>query len=102
MKLYLVSLQILSVVFIYSVTYLIIIPAPITLGFPCGLAGKESTSNAGDLGLIPGLERTPGEGNGYPLQYSSLENLMDCIVYKVTKSQTQLSDFHFHFILLSS
>ena len=101
MKLYLVSLQILSIVFICSVTYLIIIPAPITLGFPCGSAGKESTRNAGDLGLIPGLERTPGEGNGYPLQHSGLENSMDCIVYRVTKSQTQLSDFHFHFILLS-
>ena len=46
------------------------------LGFPCGSAGKESTCNAGDLGLIPGLERSPGEGKGYPLQYSGLENSM--------------------------
>ena len=50
------------------------------LGFPCGSAGKESASNVGDLGLIPGLKRYPGEGNGYPLQYSGLENSMDCIV----------------------
>ena len=54
----------------------------------------ESTCNAGDLGLIPGLGRSPGEGKGYPLQYSGLENSMDCIVQGVTKSQTQLSDFH--------
>ena len=53
------------------------LPTPIFLGFPFGLAGKESTCNAGDLGLIPGLERSPGEGNGYPLQYSGLENSMD-------------------------
>ena len=43
-------------------------------GFPCGSVGKESTCNAGDLGLIPGLGRSPGEGNGNPLQYSCLEN----------------------------
>jgi len=49
------------------------------LGFPCGSAGKESTSNAGDLGSIPGLGRCPGEGKGYLLQYSGLENSMDCI-----------------------
>ena len=59
-----------------------------------GSAGKESASNAGDLGSIPGLGRSPGEGNGYPLQYSDLENSMDCIVHGVTKSQTRLSDFH--------
>ena len=46
-------------------------------GFPCGSAGKESARNAGDLGLIPGLGRSPGEGKGYPLQYSGLENSMD-------------------------
>ena len=44
------------------------------LVFPCGSAGKESTCNAGDLGLIPGLGRSPGDGKGYPLQYSGLEN----------------------------
>ena len=46
-------------------------------GFPGGSAGKESACNAGDLGSIPGLGRSPGEGNGYPLQYSGLENPMD-------------------------
>ena len=48
-------------------------------GFPCGSASKESACSAGDLDLIPGLGRSPGEGNGYPLQYSGLENSMDCI-----------------------
>ena len=61
-----------------------------------GSPGKESAcNNAGDLGSIPGLGRSPGEGNGYSLQYSGLENPTDCIVYGVTKSWTQLSDFHF-------
>ena len=50
------------------------LPTPVFLGFPGGLAGKESTCNAGDLGLIFGLERSPREGKGYPLQYSSLES----------------------------
>ena len=68
----------------------------ISLGFPCGLTGKESACNVGDLGLIPGLRRSPGEGKGYPLQYSGLENSMDCIVHGVKKSWTQLSDFHIH------
>ena len=63
------------------------------MGFPDGSAGKESACNAGDLGLIPGLGRSPGEGKGYPLQYSGLENSMDCIV--VATSRTRLSDFHF-------
>ena len=65
------------------------------IGFPCGSTGKESAHSVGDLGLIPGLGRSPGEGKGYPLQYSCLENSMDCIVHEVTKSQTWLSDFHF-------
>ena len=56
---------------------------------------KESTSNAGDLGSILGLGRSPGEGKGYPLQYSGLEKFMDYIVHGVTKNQTQLSDCHF-------
>ena len=47
-------------------------------GFPGGSAGKESTCTAGDLGLIPGLGRSPGEGKGYPLQYSGLKNSIDC------------------------
>ena len=60
--------------------------------------GKESTCNAGDASSIPGLGRSPGEGKGYPLQYSGLENSMDCVVHEVAKSQTRLSDFHFHFL----
>ena len=63
------------------------LPTPVFLGFPCGSDGKESTCNAGDLGSIPGLGRSPGEGKGYPLQYSGLENSMDCIVHGVTNSQ---------------
>ena len=55
---------------------------------PGGSAGEESACNAGDLGLIPGLGRSPGEGKGYPLQYSGLENSRDCIVHGVTKSRT--------------
>ena len=62
--------------------------------FPDSSAGKESTCNAGDLGLIPGLGRCPGEGKGYPFQYSGLENSLDCTVHGVTKSWTQLCDFH--------
>ena len=65
------------------------LPTPICLGFPCGSAGKESTCNAGDLGLIPGLGRFPGEGNLY-------------IVHRVTKSWTRLSDSHFCFPISSS
>ena len=53
------------------------LPTPVFLGFPCGSAGKESTYSAGDLGLTPQLGRYPGEGKGYPLQYSDLENPMD-------------------------
>ena len=71
------------------------LPTPVFLGFPCGSASKESAYNAGDLGLIPALGRSPGEGKGYPLQYSGLENSMVCIVHGVAKSQTRLSNFHF-------
>ena len=71
------------------------LPTPVSLGFPGGSAGEESVCSVGDLGLIPGLGRSPGEGKGYPLQYSGLENSMNYIVHGVTKSQTQLSDFHF-------
>ena len=63
------------------------LPMPVFLGFPDGSAGKEYACNVGDLGLIPGLIRSPGEGNGYPLQYSVLENSMDCIVHGIAKSQ---------------
>ena len=66
------------------------------MGFPCGSAGKESACSVGDLGLIPGLGRSPGEGKGYPLQYSGLENSMNCIVNGDAKSPTRLSKFHFH------
>ena len=65
------------------------------LGFPFGSAGKESACHAGDLGLIPGLGRSPVEGKGYPLQYSGLENSMDCIIHRIAKSWTRLSNFHF-------
>ena len=65
---------------------------PVFLGFPGEAAGKESTCDAGDLGLIPGLERSPEEGNSYPVQYSGLENSIDFTVHGVTKSWTRLSD----------
>ena len=65
------------------------------MGSPCGSAGKELAYNAGDLSSISGLGRSPGEGKGYPLQYSGLENFMDCIVPGVTKSRTRLSEFQF-------
>ena len=64
--------------------------------FPDSSVGKESTCNAGDPSLIPGSGRSTGEGIGYPLQYSGLENSKDCIVHGVTKSQTRLSNVHFH------
>jgi len=57
------------------------LPTPVF--FPCGSAGKESSCYVGDLGLIPGLERSPEEGKGYPDQCSGLENTMDCIVHGV-------------------
>ena len=58
------------------------------MGFPCGSADKESACNAGDLGSIPGLGRSPGGGKDYPLQYSGLENSIDYIVRGVTKSHS--------------
>ena len=61
------------------------LPTPVYLGFPCGSAGKQSACNAGDLGLIPVLGRSLGEGKGYPLQYSGLENSMDCTVNGVAR-----------------
>ena len=71
----------------------LIFTTSLLLHFPGGSAGKESACNAGDMGSIPGLGRIPGEGNGYPLQYSGLENFMDCsIVCGVTR--TWLSNFH--------
>ena len=56
--------------------------------------GKETPCNVGDLGSIPGLGRSPGDGYSYPLWYSGLENSMDCTVHGVAKSRTRLSDFH--------
>ena len=69
------------------------LPTPVFLGFPYGSADKEPANNGGDLGSIPELGRSPGEGKGYPLQYSGLENSMD--YNGATQSQTQLSYFHF-------
>ena len=66
--------------------------------FPCSSAGKESTCNEGDLCWIPGLGRSPGEGKGYPLQYSGLENSMDCLEHGVAKSDTPE---HTHLLLQS-
>ena len=66
-------------------------------GFPDSSVGKESSCHMGDLGSIPGLGRSLGEGKGYPLQYPGLENSMD---YGVTKSQIWLSNFHFHLFWL--
>ena len=69
-------------------------------GFPGSSTGKEPTCNAGDMGSVPGLGRSPGEGNGYPFPYSGLENSPDRVawwattVHGVTKNQTRLSDFH--------
>ena len=67
-------------------------PTLTSVGFPGGSAGKESACSLGDVGVIPGLGRSLGEGNGYPLQCSGLENSVDC---RVAKSQTLLSDFYF-------
>ena len=71
------------------------------LGFPRDSAGKESVCNEGYLGSIPGLERSPGEGKGYPLQYSGLQNSIDCIVHGVAKSWTLLNNFHFETSLVA-
>ena len=58
------------------------------MGFSSGSAGKETACNAGDLGSVPGLGRSPGRGKGYPFLYSGLENSMVCIVHGVAKSRT--------------
>ena len=71
------------------------LPTPVFLGFPGGSDGKESACSAGDLGSIPELGRSRGEGNLYPLHYYGWKNSMDCVVHGVTKSPTQLSDFCF-------
>ena len=71
------------------------LPVLVYLRFPGGSPDNESACNAGDLGSIPGLGRSPGEGKGYPLQYSGLENSMGPIVHGVAKSQTGFCDYHF-------
>ena len=76
-------------------TALVLNPCAYTYGFPGGSDSEASTCNAGDLGSILGLGRSPRKGKGYLLQYSGLENSMNCIVHGVTKSWTQLNDFHF-------
>ena len=70
------------------------------MGFPGGSAGKESACNAEDLGSIPGSGRSPGEGEGYPLQYSDLENSINCIDHGVAKGRTRLSNFYFIYIYI--
>ena len=67
------------------------------MDFPGVSDSKESACNVADLSSIPGLGRSPGEGNSYPLQYSGLENSMNFVVHGVAKSWPRLSDFHFHF-----
>ena len=71
------------------------------MGFPGGPVDNESGCNVGDLGSIPGWGRSHGEEKVYPLQYSVLENSMDCRAHGVTKSWTGLSDFHFCFSALN-
>ena len=77
------------------------------LGFPGGSEVKASACNTGEMGSIPGLGKSPGEGNGNPLQYSCLENPMDggawqATVHGVAKSRKQLNDFTFTFLTLLS
>ena len=67
------------------------------LGFPHSSVGKEFACNAGDPGSIPGLGRSPGERDSFPLSFCGLENFMNCIVHGVSKSLSQLNYFHFHF-----
>ena len=89
----LLSAAVMNQMNVLTLTHL---PGSLTLSeLPCGLACKESACNARDLGSIPGLGSSPGEGKDYPLQYSGLENSMDSIVHGVAKSWTQLSNFHF-------
>ncbi len=78
----LIFLEYLKIFFLDLLMHLVLV-----LGFPGGSDGKESACNAGDLGSIPELGRSPGEGKGYPLQYSGLENSMGCVVCGVAKSR---------------
>ena len=71
------------------------------MGFPCGSAGKESACNAGDLGSIPGLGRSPGEGNSDPLQYSGLENSVQTELYTVPGvAKSRRLHVHFQSIMI--
>ena len=88
---YVINCQVSKV--LWNIIYLFVLNI-CRMGFPCGSAYKESACNEGDLGLIPGLGRSPGGGKGYPFQYSGLENSKDCVVPGFPKSQT-LRDFHF-------
>ena len=72
----------------FQLPFLVLLIAQFIQGFSESSVGKESACNAGDLGSIPESGRSPGEGIGYPLQYSGLENSMDCVVRGVAKSQT--------------
>ena len=82
--------------FINSVQHIFTVHLGPKTGLPPGSVDKESACDAGDPGSISGLGRSPGEGEGYPLQYSGLENPMGCIVPGVTKSWTRMSDSQFH------
>ena len=93
---YMMILYLYLVCFIFSALYSVL---PFHLGFPCSSVGKESACSAGTQLLIPGLGRSPGEGNGNPFQYSCLENPMDregcwATVHGVTNSRTRLSKTH--------
>ena len=68
----------------------------LSVGFPCGSVGKDSACNAGDLGLIPASGRSPGEGKGYPLQYSCLENSMDCMGWQRVRHNWATFTFTFN------
>ena len=101
---YVFSKQWLSLLYLYSFSNSLSFSASSFLayiyGFPRGSDSKESACNAGDLSLMPGLERSPGEGNGYSSQYSSPENSMDrgawqATVHGVATSWIWLDDFHF-------
>ena len=91
------NLLIIEVISVTFAAFLLVEMIPWLGSIPCGSAGKESACNVGDLGSIPGLGRSPREGKDYPIQYSGLENYMNCKIHQVTKSRTQLSYFHFHF-----
>ena len=78
------------------------LPTPVFLGFPCGLADNESSCNAGDLGSIPGLGRSPGEGKGYRFHYSGLENSLDYSPWGCKKSdRTERLSFFFFFYIIT-